>query len=78
MAVGTAGVVGQGSSVAIPPLTVSSPLRVGEYYSTERDLYRIEEVHGEFALIEDCRTEHVLEVAVSEILAMNRVRRSSS
>jgi hypothetical protein len=48
---------------------------VGDYYSTERDLFRVEEVHGEFALIEDCRTEIVLEVAVSEILTMHPVRR---
>lgn len=58
--------------------TQPAPLRAGEYYCTDRDLYRVEEVHGEFALIEDCRTEIELEVAVSEILAMDRVRSAAS
>ncbi len=64
----------QVSPVVVPPTAAPAPLHVGEYYCTRRDLYRIEEVHGEFALIEDCRTEMVLEVAVSEILTMDRVR----
>jgi hypothetical protein len=70
--------VAQVYPVAVAPRTLSPQLHVGDYYSTERDLYRIEEVHGEFALIEDCRTEIVLEVAVSEILGMDRVRHSGS
>ena len=50
-------------------------VRAGEYYRTDRDLYHVEEVHGDFALVEDCRTELVLEVAVSEILqAMDPVQ----
>lgn len=52
-------------------------LHAGDYFSTERDLYRVEEVHGEYALVEDCRTETVLEVAVGEILEMNPVRRGA-
>lgn len=65
------------SDTVAPP---RPPARVhaGEYFSTDRDLYRVEEIHGEFALIEDCRTEMVLELAVSEIVAMNRVRPSAA
>jgi hypothetical protein len=67
----------QVSPLVLPPATAPAPIQAGEYYCTRRDLYRIEDVHGEFALIEDCRTEMVLEVAVSEILTMDRVRPSA-
>ena len=60
--------------VAVAPTTFPTELKAGEYYCTRTDLYHVEEVHGEFALLEDCRTEIVLEVAVSEVLAMDRVR----
>jgi hypothetical protein len=63
--------------VAVAPTTFPSAPRAGEYYCTRSDLYRVEEVHGEFALLEDCRTEIVLEVAVSEVLSMDRVRPAS-
>ena len=59
-----------GAPIAPPP----AELRSGDYYCTRRDLYRVEEIHGEFALIEDCRTEFVLDIAVSEIMSMERVR----
>lgn len=52
-----------------------SAIRAGDYFSTDRNLYRVQEVHGEFALIEDCRRDLVLQVALDEILTMNRVRR---
>jgi hypothetical protein len=64
-------------SVALAPPTAPASIRPGEYFSTERDIYRVEELHGDFALIEDCRSEMVLEVALSEILAMDRVRPSA-
>lgn len=56
------------SPTAAPPSALPMSVRPGEYFHTERDLYRVEEVHGEFAQIEDCRNEIVLEVAVTEIL----------
>ena len=60
--------------VAVAKTVFPTEPRTGEYYCTRHDLFRVEEVHGEFALVEDCRTEIVLEVAVSEILSMDRVR----
>lgn len=60
--------------VAQLPRALERGPRIGDYYCTEHELYRVEEVHGDFALVEDCRTEVVLEVAVDEILAMNLVR----
>ena len=65
------------SPVALAPTAALAPLHPGDYYCTERDLYRVEELHGDFALIEDCRSEIVLDVAVSEILTMDRVRPSA-
>ena len=64
--------------VAVAPTTFPAEPRAGEYYATRSDLYHVEEVHGEFALLEDCRTEIVLEVAVGEVLSMDRVRPASS
>ena len=64
--------------VEVAPATSPVAPRAGEYYCTRTDLYHVEEVHGEFALLEDCRTGIVLEVAVSEVLAMDRVRAASS
>ena len=61
---------------ALPPAVEGRP-RVGDYFRTEHDLYRVEEIHGDFAQIEDCKTEIVLEVALEEILAMTPVRRST-
>lgn len=76
---GYATAVAEPFPVALAPTKLPTGVRVGEYYRTARDLYRIEEIHGEFALIEDCRTEIVLEVAISEILhEMQPVRPSAS
>jgi hypothetical protein len=66
--------VSQASLLAPPPAEQRHELRSGDYYCTRRDLYRVEEVHGDFALIEDCRNEIVLDIAVSEVLAMERVQ----
>jgi hypothetical protein len=74
---GYACAMAQVSPVALAPATTTAALHPGDYYRTERDLYRIEELHGDFALIEDCRSEIVLDVAVSEILTMDRVRPSA-
>ena len=70
---GYAGAVAQVYPVALAPTTFPVEPRAGEYYCTARDLYHVEEVHGEFALLEDCRTGIVLEVAVSEVLSMDPV-----
>ena len=67
-----------GSTVTLAPAIAPPPVHTGDYYRTERDLYRVEELHGKFALIEDCRTETVLELAVSEILTMDRVLPSAN
>ena len=68
----------QGSPLTLAPATAPAPIHTGDYYRTERDLYRVEELHGKFALIEHCRTETVLELAVSEILHMDRVLPSAN
>ena len=48
-------------------------VEVGDYFSTARELYRVERVIGERILLEDCRTECLIEVGVEQVLAMNRV-----
>jgi hypothetical protein len=58
-------------------LIVQSNTRVaveaGEYFSTERELYRVERVTAERVLLEDCRTEALIEVGVDQVLAMKPV-----
>ena len=68
--------------ISVVPDALEAPssapaLHGGEYFCTDRDLYRVEEVRGGFAMVEDCRTDLILEVAVEEILAMKPVRPAS-
>jgi hypothetical protein len=53
-------------------------VRPGDYYSTERDLFYVERVYGDFALLEDCRDGSAIEVSIDEVLLMSQVRRASS
>ncbi|HEX2127608.1 MAG TPA: hypothetical protein VHF58_00145 [Solirubrobacterales bacterium] len=48
----------------------------GDYFSTERELYRVERVVGDRVLLEDCRTEALIEVGVDQVLGMKPVNRS--
>ena len=53
-------------------------LRVGDYLSTDRDLFCVERVVGDFVMLEDCRDGTVVEVAMDEVLLMNPVRRAAA
>lgn len=49
----------------------------GDYFSTVRELYRVERVMGDRILLEDCRSEALIEVGIEQVLAMDRVNRQT-
>jgi hypothetical protein len=62
-----------------PNLTESTELpsvAVGDYMCSERDLYRIEQLGGERALLEDCRNGDLIDVSLPELLELRRVKRA--
>jgi hypothetical protein len=66
-------------SVAVPSATLEPQLpRPGDYLCSDRALYQVERVLGDHALIEDCRTEALIEVTIDELLALRPVRPAST
>jgi hypothetical protein len=57
------------------PAPVSEPVSAGEYFHSERRLYRVEETDGERALIEDCLTGVLIDIDVGRLLDLDRVLR---
>jgi hypothetical protein len=49
-------------------------VRIGAYLHSAQDLYRVEGVSGERALIEDCRSGKLIDVPLSELLRLEPVR----
>ena len=41
------------------------PVRIGAYLHSARDLYRVEALNGECALIEDCRSGDLIDMPLS-------------
>jgi hypothetical protein len=48
----------------------------GEYFHSQTDLYRVERVLGNRVVVEDCRTELEIEMDLSELMRLERVRPS--
>lgn len=48
----------------------------GDYLRSERELYRIERVQGDRALLEDCMTEALVDLPTSELGELKPVRRT--
>jgi hypothetical protein len=51
--------------------------RIGDYYAGDRELFRVEEIVHDRVLLEDCRTEALIEVAIGELAKLRRVERES-
>jgi hypothetical protein len=49
-------------------------VRIGAYLHSAQDLYRVEGVSGERALVEDCRSGDLIDVSWSELLRLEPVR----
>jgi hypothetical protein len=48
----------------------------GEYFDSDRDLYRVEYVDGERAVIEDCRSGDLIASTIGELLRLDRLDRA--
>jgi hypothetical protein len=51
-------------------------VQVGDYLCSKRQLFRVEQLAYGRAVVEDCRTGDLLDVAVSELLGLARIVRS--
>jgi hypothetical protein len=52
------------------------PLRIGAYLHSARDLFRVEGLTGDRALVEDCRNGDLIDLPLSELLSLEPVRLS--
>ena len=59
-----------------PPSSPAQPsIEAGEYFSTDRELYRVERIVADRVLLEDCRTETLIEVGIDLVRAMRPITR---
>ena len=49
-------------------------VRRGDYFCSKRHLYCVEQVASTRALVEDCATGDLIDVAVEDLLALRRLR----
>jgi len=63
----------QASALISYPAGTRELPRPGDYLCSDRALYRVERVVGDRALIEDCKTEALLDVSIAELLALRSV-----
>jgi hypothetical protein len=62
--------------IETPPAASELP-SAGDYLRSDRSLYRVERVLGGRALIEDCKTEQLIDVAIDDLIALTPVRPAS-
>jgi len=58
-------------TTADPP---ASP-KPGDYLSSEHELYRVERIQGDRAMLEDCLTEALVDLPIAGLNELNPVRR---
>jgi hypothetical protein len=46
---------------------------VGDYFCSERDLYRVEQIVEGHALVEDCRSGALIDMPLAELLTLEPV-----
>ena len=62
--------------LAVQP-QISPGVEPGEYFCTDRELYRVERLVDDRVLLEDCRTDALIEVGIEQVLDMNPVTPSA-
>jgi hypothetical protein len=62
--------------ISSPTLSSDVP-RAGDYLCSDRALYLVERVLEDRALIEDCRTEALIDISIAELMSLKPVRRAS-
>ena len=53
-----------------------TPIAVGDYLCSERELYRVEQIGSEHAVIEECRTGELIDTRIADLRSLGRVNRS--
>jgi hypothetical protein len=53
------------------------PIVPNGYYHTDSTLYRVEHVSGRRALVEDCRTADLIDIAIEELAKLTPVKRAA-
>jgi hypothetical protein len=48
---------------------------IGDYMHSDRELYRVEQLGAERALLEDCRSGDLIDVPLPELVVLRRVKR---
>jgi hypothetical protein len=61
------------SRLEVGPAT--APVHPGEYFHSERALFRVERCDEGRALVEDCRTGELVDLELRSLLKLNRLRR---
>ena len=59
----------------VAPPSGPQPVLPGEYFHSERALFRVERCDDGRALIEDCRTGELIDIELTNLLSLARVRR---
>jgi hypothetical protein len=59
---------------ATGPPSALEPVRIGAYLHSAHELFRVEGVNGERALVENCRSGDLIDVPVSELAGLEPVR----
>ena len=66
--------------MAQAPAVIPTPTEAREvpspcdYLCSDRALYRVERILGNRALVEDCKTESLIDISIDELLALTPVR----
>jgi hypothetical protein len=55
------------------PTVTLTPIGVGDYLCSERELYHVEQVGSEHAMIENCRTGELIDALVADLSLLRRV-----
>ena len=63
-------------SLPVRPAAAVVPIAVGDYLCSERELYRVEQIGSEHAVIEECRTGELIDTRIADLSSLGRVNRS--
>jgi hypothetical protein len=59
-----------------PFIPVAEPsVDVGDYFASDSDLYRVEQLGSGYVLVEDCRSGSLIDMPLTELVALDRVLR---
>jgi hypothetical protein len=60
-------------SPVVRPSVAPTPIKVGDYLCSERELYHVEQIGSERAMIEDCRTGELMDALIADLSQLRHV-----